>query len=85
VVHGVIDENCWFVSFGTDCYEPPLLGNRDGCETAVSFLSHKVVLFFRLRVVFHYVVTSRVSDFILVDEMDVVADRRVHSEHESGF
>jgi len=31
------------------------------------------------------VVASRVCDFVLVDEMNVVANRGIHAENESGY
>lgn len=75
MVHGIIDENGRFVALGTDGYEPTLLGNCDRSETSVALLAHEVILFLRFCVVFHDVVTRWVSDFLFVDEMDVVGDR----------
>ncbi len=83
MVHGVVNENSWFVALRAHRYEPPLLRNGDCRETAVPFLAHEVVLLLGLSVVLHDVVAGRVRDFVLVDEVDVVADRRVHPEHES--
>ena len=74
MVHCIIYENGRFVSLSADGDEPSLLGNCDGGETAVAFLSYEVVLLFRLRVVLHDMVSRRVGDFILVDEVDVVGD-----------